>query len=117
MSSATAAHNQTQHDFTGLELGQVYTVSLTCIFWSVQQDCGTTTLRTRHPALVVGTQVYYQLGTARSWLDSHRECRAGDGHLVSLGDAEKERIVMERIDVSDIWTGGNMCQDSPGWLK
>ena len=73
---------QTVHDFTGVELGQIYTVSLfsisdenfyqvsqnwpndflhqvslTCVFDERQFDCGTTFLSTAPPALVVGDKV------------------------------------------------------------
>ena len=92
----------------------MYTIILTCIFGQVQLDCGDTTITTHHPDLVLGTQVYSIIGVPSTWGESNQECMAGGGHLISLGDEEKERRVMERIHVSDIWTGGNMCQDSPG---
>ena len=114
VSSATASSNQTSLDFTGVELGQLYTIYLTCIFGQVHHDCGATALTTRPPDLVVDTQVYSLIVVARTWGESNKECMAGEGHLISLGDAEKERRVMGVIGVSDIWTGGNMCHDSPG---
>ena len=89
-------------------------VSLTCVFGQEHHDCGTTSLSTRPPGLVLGRKVFHQLRVARTWEESEEDCKAGDGHLVSLGNEEKEQMVMEGIHVSDIWTGGNMCQDSPG---
>ena len=114
MSSASALSNQTELEFSGVQLGQLYTVSLTCVFGQEHHDCGKTFLTTRPPALVLGRKVFHQLRVARTWEESEQDCRAGDGHLVSLGNEEKEQMVMKGIHVSDIWTGGNMCQDSPG---
>ena len=49
------------------------------------------------------------------------QCRAGGGELASLGrgpDTAVEAAIMERVGVSDWWSGGNICPDSPGgcWL-
>ena len=61
VSSVTVGAEQTVHDFTGVELGQMYTVSLTCVFGERQFDCGTSFLSTSPPALVVGNTVYTQV--------------------------------------------------------
>ena len=50
------------------------------------------------------------------------QCRAGGGELASLGrgpDTAVEAAIMERVGVSDWWSGGNICPDSPGgcWLQ
>ena len=45
------------------------------------------------------------------------QCRAGGGELASLGrgpDTAVEAAIMERVGVSDWWSGGNICPDSPG---
>ena len=86
------------------------------MFGQVHQDCGVTVLATRPPDLVLDTQVYSLIVVARTWGESNAECVGGEGHLISLGDAEKERTVLSRVGVSDIWTGVNLCQDSPGKL-
>ena len=117
VSASTVPSNTTEFQFSGIRLGQLYTVSLTCVFGEEHYDCGTTFLSTRPPALVLGNKVYHQLGVARDWHQSEMECRAGSGHLVSLGNEAEEQMVMAGVQMSDIWTGGNMCPDSPGLKK
>ena len=116
VASVTVPSGQTVHDFTGVELNQVYTVSLTCKFGDRSLACGTSHLSTAPPALVVGNTVYTQMGVARSWGESREECRAGAGYLVSLGNRSEEERVLGSVGASDVWTGGNMCPDSPAPL-
>ena len=109
--------DQTQHQLGGLSLGQVYTVSLSCVWGRVEVPCGQVRLTTRPPSLVEGRQVLSLLSTPHSWLDSERLCRAAGGHLVSLDQEREERLLEQTVLHSapsrDVWTGGNMCADSP----
>ena len=107
---------ETQHQVGGLSLGQVYTVSLTCVWAQLEVDCGQVTATTRPPSLVEDRQVLSLLSRPHSWLDSERLCRAAGGHLVSLDEAREETLLEESLSSSpsrDVWTGGNMCADSP----
>ena len=110
--------DQTTHQFGGLSLGEVYSVSLTCVFGADQFDCGTVTVSTSPPDLVqpghVTTHVYSVDNVARTWHEAEHECVASGGHLVSLANVEEEGMVLSSLSLSDIWTGGNMCPDSPG---
>ena len=52
---------------------------------------------------------------AGTWSRSQEECEAAGGHLASLGhDVGVEVKILETVGVSDWWTGGNICPDSPG---
>ena len=110
----------TSHDLRGLSLGTVYTVTLSCVFLRDNQHrvtlpCGTRTLITSLPDLLVADTVVRRLEVARSWPGSEVQCLGGGGHLVSLGrDLGTEELIQERLRLSDWWTGGNICPDSPG---
>ena len=113
----------TSHDLRGLSLGAVYTVTLSCVFISDSKDmvtlpCGSRTVLTSVPDLLEADTVLRRLEVARSWLGSEAECLGGGGHLVSLGrDLDTEELIQERLGLSDWWTGGNICPDSPGELN
>ena len=107
---------ETSHQVGGLSLGQVYTVSLTCVWGRVEVSCGQERLTTSPPSLVEGDQVLSLLSSPASWQESEAQCRAGGGHLVSLGREEEEDLlasVLSQAPSRDVWTGGNMCPDSP----
>ena len=115
--STSVLGNQTNYMFGGLSLDTLYHVSLSCLFGSESFKCGHETLTTSAPALVTSgevSSVYSVSEVASSWDQAEDTCVAGGGHLVSLGNMVEETRVMEAIDVTDIWTGGNMCPDSPG---
>ena len=55
---------------------------------------------------------------ARSWTSAEEECRAGGGHLASLGHTlDTETLILTTVTVSDWWTGANICPDSPGIIR
>ena len=67
------------------------------------------------PDLSLDSVVYRRLEVARSWQDSQRQCSQAGGHLVSLGQSpDLEQLLLSTLPLSDIWTGGNICPDSPG---
>ena len=113
----------TGHDLRGVSLGAVYTVTLSCVFlrdaeYRVTLPCGSVTLVTSPPDLLEADTVLRRLGVARSWAGSEAQCLGGGGHLVSLGrDLRTEELIQQRLGLSDWWTGGNICPDSPGNLK
>ena len=99
----------------GLRLGELYTVSLSCGFGPRQFECGSVAVSTAPPHLVTpAARVYSLAGVARTWAGAEAECVAGGGHLVSLATPGEERRVLDTLGGRDIWTGGNMCPDSPG---
>ena len=56
---------------------------------------------------------------ARSWSSSQAECASAGGHLASLGHMDDqgrdlEHVLTSALGVSDWWSGGNICPDSPG---
>ena len=110
----------TGHDLLGLSLGAVYTVTLSCVFLRDGQQrvtlpCGSRTLVTSLPDLLEADTVLRRLEVARSWSGSEAQCLGGGGHLVSLGrDLGTEELIQQRLGLSDWWTGGNICPDSPG---
>ena len=110
----------TGHDLLGLSLGAVYTVTLSCVFLRDGQQrvtlpCGSRTLVTSLPDLLEADTVLRRLEVARSWSGSEAQCLGGGGHLVSLGrDLDTEELIQQRLGLSDWWTGGNICPDSPG---
>ena len=78
----------TSHDLRGLSLGTVYTVTLSCVFLRDNQHrvtlpCGTRTLITSLPDLLVADTVVRRLEVARSWQASHPQCSQAGGHLLS----------------------------------
>ena len=88
--------------------------SLSCTFGADTVECGSASVVTAAPALVRGTSVYSLLASPAGWAESEAECRAGEAHLASLASRGEEDAVMAGIGrVSDIWSGGNMCPDSP----
>ena len=98
----------------------MYSVTLTCVFLSEQFDCGTVTVSTSPPDLVQPghvSHVYHVDHVARTWHEAEQMCLNSGGHLLSLGNVEEESRVMSSLSVSDMWTGGNMCPDSPGTKK
>ena len=113
----------TSHDLRGVSLGAVYTVTLSCVFLRDAQHrvtlpCGSVTLVTSLPDLLEAGTVLRRLGVARSWAGSEAQCLGGGGHLVSLGrDLRTEELIQQRLGLSDWWTGGNICPDSPGKLE
>ena len=98
----------------GLRLGELYTVTLSCGFGPRQFECGRVAVSTAPPHLVTAARVYSLASVARTWAGAEAECVAGGGHLVSLATPGEERRVLETLGGRDIWTGGNMCPDSPG---
>ena len=108
---------QTSHQFGGLALGQTYTVSLVCVFGAEEFSCGSVRLSTEPPSLVSpGPDMshVYSLGhVATTWREAEADCVAGGGHLVSLASLEEEQLLVTSLGHSDLWTGGNMCPDSP----
>ena len=98
----------------------MYSVTLTCVFLSEQFDCGTVTVSTSPPDLVQPghvSHVYHVDHVARTWHEAEQMCLNSGGHLLSLGNVEEESRVMSSLSVSDMWTGGNMCPNSPGISK
>ena len=85
-----------------------------------------------HHDQVKGDRVYHQQRVARSWAESQEECQAGGGHLTrllkvvlveilksivaSLTKREEEEQVLDSVPATDVWTGGNLCSDSPAPL-
>ena len=64
---------QTSHQFGGLALGQVYTISLACVFGAQEFSCGSVRLSTEAPDLVtqepvIGTVQVYSLQTPEEHL-------------------------------------------------
>ena len=107
---------ETEHQVGGLSLGQLYTVSLTCVWGQVEVSCGLVTVSTSPPSLVEGDEVLSLLPTPATWQHSEALCRAAGGHLVSLGHQQEEALLEAALSLSpsrDVWTGGNMCPDSP----
>ena len=98
----------------GLRLGELYTVTLSCGFGPRQFECGRVAVSTAPPHLVTAARVYSLASVARTWAGAEAECVAGGGHLVSLATPGEGRRVLETLGGRDIWTGGNMCPDSPG---
>ena len=101
-------------EFSGISLRTKYIISLACIFSNITYNCGSVTISTNPPDMMFGDTIYTQLGVARTWTESQAKCLAGRGHLVSLGNMTEEMMILGRVAMSDIWTGGNICQDSPG---
>ena len=76
--------------------------------------------------------MYHQQRVAQSWPESQEECQAGGGHLTrllkvvlveilksivaSLTNREEEEQVLDSVPATDVWTGGNLCSDSPAPL-
>ena len=76
--------------------------------------------------------MYHQQRVAQSWSESQEECQAGGGHLTrllkvvlveilksivaSLTNREEEEQVLDSVPATDVWTGGNLCSDSPAPL-
>ena len=109
---------QTSHQFGGLALGQTYTVSLACVFGAEEFSCGSVRLSTEAPDLVTTGEdimctVYSLQRVATTWREAEADCVAGGGHLVSLGSLDEERRLVTSLGLTDLWTGGNMCPDSP----
>ena len=108
---------QTSHQFGGLALGQVYTLSLACVFGAQEFSCGSVRLSTEAPDLVTQepvidtVHVYSLQRVATPWPEAEADCVAGGGHLVSLGSLEEEQRLVTSLGVTDLWTGGNMCPD------
>ena len=105
--------DETSHQFGGLSLAEVYSVTLTCVFGSDQFDCGTAAVSTSPPDMVHDGHVYSVSHVASTWHEAEDTCVSGGGHLVSLGNMKEETRVTVSLSVTDIWTGGNMCPDSP----
>ena len=115
ISSVTVPSEITTFEFSGISLKTKYIISLACIFSSnTTYQCGSVSMSTNPPDMMFGNTIYTQLVVARTWPDSQAECLAGQGHLVSLGNMTEEKMILGRVSMSDIWTGGNICQDSPG---
>ena len=109
----------TQLELLGLRLSSDYLLTLSCQFpGQPSLQCGRRTVRISLPDLVLASLVYRRLEVARSWGDSQLQCSQAGGHLVSLGQSpELESLLLSTIPLSDIWTGGNICPDSPGgWI-
>ena len=104
----------TSFEFSGISLGMDYSVSLGCTFGNLTYACGKVAISTEAPDMLFGDTIYTQLVIARTWTESQRECLAGLGHLVSLGNRTEEKKILGGVSMSDIWTGGNICPDSPG---
>ena len=100
----------------GLRLSSDYLLTLSCQFpGQPNLQCGRRTVRISVPDLSLASLVYRRLEVARSWQDSQGQCSQAGGHLVSLGQSpDLERLLLSTIPLSDIWTGGNICPDSPG---
>ena len=105
--------DETSYQFGGLSLAEVYSVTLTCVFGSDQFDCGTAVVSTSPPDMVHDGHVYSVSHVASTWHEAEATCVSSGGHLVSPGNMEEETRVMVSLSVTDIWTGGNMCPDSP----
>ena len=76
--------------------------------------------------------MYHQQRVAQSWSESQEECQAGGGHLTrllkivlveilksivaSLTKREEEEQVLDSVPATDVWTGSNLCPDSPAPL-
>ena len=110
-------------DLLGLRLNSDYLLTLSCQFpGQPHLQCGRRTVRISVPDLSLdlslSSLVYRRLEVARSWQDSQAQCRQAGGHLISLGHSPHlETLVLSTIPLSDIWTGGNICPDSPGWYS
>ena len=106
----------TQLELLGLRLSSDYLLTLSCHFpGQPSLQCGRRTVRISLPDLVLASLVYRRLEVARSWGESQLQCSQAGGHLVSLGhNPELESLLLSTIPLSDIWTGGNICPDSPG---
>ena len=102
----------------GLGLNTVYTVSLVCVLpGGMSLECGLVQVRTTAPDVRLGHVVYRKLGVARTWYSAQEQCRSGGGHLASLGHSTHTAdIIQGSMHLSDWWTGGNICPDSPGNL-
>ena len=100
----------------GLRLSSDYLLTLSCQFpGQPPLECGRVTARISVPDLSLDSLVYRRLEVARSWQDSQLQCRRAGGDLVSLGQsAELESLLLSSLPLSDFWTGGNICPDSPG---
>ena len=107
-----------QLDLLGLRLSSEYLVTLSCQFpGQAELKCGRRKVSVRVPDLQQESVVFRRLEVARTWPDSERQCEKGGGHLVSLGqEPHRETNILATIPLSDIWTGGNICPDSPGLL-
>lgn len=103
-------------DLLGLRLSSDYLLTLSCQFpGQPDLQCGRRTVRISVPDLSHDSLVYRRLEVARSWQDSETQCSQAGGHLVSLGRAPGlETQLLSSLPLSDIWTGGNICPDSPG---
>ena len=117
--TATLPPTTRQLDVLGLRLSSDYLLTLSCQFpGQAGLECGRQTVRISVPDLLVQSQVFRRLDVARSWAESEAECRRGGGHLLSLGHSEHlETLVLTSLPLSDIWTGGNICPDSPGTVS
>ena len=109
----------TSYDMMGLSLTSSYIITIACIFTGHPiMDCGRSNIRTSLPDVIINSKVYRRLEVAGTWSRSQAECEAAGGHLASLGhDVGVEVKIMETVGVSDWWTGGNICPDSPGGFK
>ena len=114
--TVSVPHTTRQLDLLGLLLTSDYRVTLSCQFpGQAGLVCGRRTVRISVPDLLVQSRVYRRLEVARSWTESQEECGRGGGHLVSLGHTPGlESLLLNTLPLSDIWTGGNICPDSPG---
>ena len=97
---------------------QTYTVSLVCVFVAEEFSCGSVRLSTEAPDLVttgpdIMCTVYSLQRVATTWREAEADCVAGGGHLVSLGSLDEEQRLVTSLGLTDLWTGGNMCPDSP----
>ena len=106
----------TRYNMMGLSLHSSYIVTISCIFADHPvMDCGRSNIRTSSPDVIIDSKVYRRLEVAGTWSRSQEECEAAGGHLASLGhDVGVEVKILETVGVSDWWTGGNICPDSPG---
>ncbi len=61
-----------------------------------------------------GVDVLVETMLPGDWHQLEKSCQSSGGHLVSFGDAELERAIVENAGLTSFWCGGNMCPDSPG---
>jgi hypothetical protein len=106
-------------EFAGIDMEMSYQVDIVCIFEQEKVfHCGKSILFSSSPLLVVHksetrTSVYAETVNPDQWSNLEAFCDASNGHLVSLTDMKIEKEIAKRSTLSNFWTGGNICQDSP----
>lgn len=101
-------------------MGVSYLVELSCLFEDIVLPCGQSSISSERPLLVneeseaKPVTMFVESTSPESWDILEGRCRSSGGHLVSLEHQDIEESITSMTNLTDFWSGGNICRDSPG---